>query len=78
MNISKTWHSDITRLPRTAVDLARVIKAAQPSGKGHSLGRASSYGSSTAQNRQTLTYAFEGKKVILREKLTGALVNIRA
>jgi hypothetical protein len=79
MNISSTWHSDMTRLPRTAVDLARMIKAAQPAtGKARSLRQASVDRFNDASYATPLTYAFEGKKVVLQKKLTGALVNIRA
>jgi hypothetical protein len=78
MNISSTWHSDITRLPRTAVDLARMIKAAQPAmGKDRSIRQASSDRFNAASDAMALTYASEGKKVVLQKKLTGALVNIR-
>ena len=79
MNISSTWHTDITRLPRTAVDLARIIKAAQPAmGKDRFLRQASFDRFHAASGVTALTYASEGKKVILRKKLTGALINIRA
>ena len=79
MNISSTWHTDITRLPRTAVDLARIIKASQPTiGKDHSLRQVSLDRFHAASWAPALTYASEGKKVILRKKLTGALVDIRA
>ena len=79
MNISSTWHTDITRLPRTAVDLARIIKAAQPAmGKDRSLRHVYLDRFHVASCDPALTYASEGKKVILRKKLTGALVDIRA
>ena len=79
MNISRTWHSDTTQLPRTAVDLARIIKAVQPAmGKDRFLRQASSDRFHVASGNTALTYASEGKKVILRKKLTGALVDIRA
>ena len=79
MNISKTWHTDVNQLPRTAVDLARIIKASQPAmGKDHSLSQVSLDRSHVASWAPALTYASEGKKVILRKKLTGALVDIRA
>ena len=79
MNISSTWHSDITRLPRTAVDLARFIKAAQPAtGKDRSLRQASVDRFNAASCATAQTYASEGKKVVLQNKLTGALVDIRA
>ena len=79
MNISGTWHSDITRLPRTAVDLARIIKAAQPAtGKDRSLRQASADRFNAAACKPALTYASEGKKIVLRKKFTGALVDIRA
>ena len=79
MNISRTWHSDTTQLPRTAVDLARIIKAAQPAmGKDRFLRQTSSDRFYATSGNTALTYASEGKKVILRKKLTGALVDIRA
>ena len=79
MNISRTWHTDITRLPRTAVDLARIIKAAQPAmEKDHSLGQTPMDKFQVASSDPVLTYASEGKKVVFQKKLTGALVDILA
>ncbi len=79
MNISKAWHTDTTQLPRTAVDLARMIKAGRPvMGKDRSLGSVSAGGYPTGGFDPALTYACEGNKVILRKKLTGALVDVRA
>ena len=79
MNISRTWHTDTTQLPRTAVDLARMIKAGRPvMGKDRSSGSVSAGGYPTGAFAPALTYACQGKKVILRNKLTGALVDIRA
>ena len=78
MNISKTWHPDISQLPRTSVDLARIIKAAQPKTGIAATNRALKSGYDDAVYSPAVTYASQGSGVILQKKLTGALLDIRA
>lgn len=79
MNISKARHTGINQRPLTAVELARIIKAAQPAlRKDHVSGRVSGNRFDAVSRDPVPTYALDGNKVILKKNLAGALVDIRA
>ena len=80
MNINRPINTDNIRfLPRTAEELARILKAAQPGpGKGSVAGQTFRERCRPVSPDPVPTYTMVGNRPVLNRNLTGVLVDVRA